>query len=220
MHILRRVRRLRLCPAGAGLWVPSALLALALLLVVPAPAFAHDALEGSAPTSGATVTAVPDEVRLDFGEQPLGVGAEVRVTDPSGTSWSDGAPQVVDRSVHQRLRSGGPAGTYTVVWRVVSADSHPVEGTFTFSVAPGASGSTTPAGAPAASTSPAAGAGIQASQPGSAQTPPAAPAAQGEPFPWAVLVFALVAIGLLIALGVGARRRLARGEDPGPGSEA
>ena len=202
------LRRLRASSARAALGVPSALAALALLLMAPAPAFAHDALEGSAPTSGATVATEPGEVRLDFSDRPLGVGAEIRVTDPSGTNVSDGAPEVVDRSVHQKLRAGGPAGTYTVVWRVVSSDSHPIEGTLTFTVT---SSSTTAAGA-GASTSPAA-AGIQQSQPGSAQTPPAAPAAQSEPFPWMIAVFAVVAIGLLAALGVGARRRLGRGED-------
>lgn len=193
----------------------AALAALALILVAPAPAFAHDALEGSAPASGAAAATVPDEVRLDFSERPLGVGAEVRVTDASGVTWSDGAPQVIDRSVHQMLRPGGPAGAYTVVWRVVSSDSHPIEGTFGFTVtSAGTVGSTTPAAAPGASTSPGAGAGaeIQASQSGDALTPPAAPAAQAEQFPWMVVVFALVAVGLLAALGIGARRRLARGE--------
>lgn len=202
MHILRRALL--------------ALAALALILVAPAPAFAHDALEGSAPTSGATVASVPTEVRLDFSEVPLGVGAEVRVTDTTGTSWSDGAPQVIDRSVHQRLRLGGPAGAYTVVWRVVSSDSHPIEGTFTFTAAAGSAGtSTTAAAVPGASTSPGAGGapGIQASQAGNAQTPPAAPAAPSD-FPWMIVVFAVVAVGLLAALGIGARRRLTRGEDP------
>lgn len=209
MHILRRAL--------------AALAAMALIVVAPAPAFAHDALEGSAPTSGATVASVPDEVRLDFSERPLGVGAEIRVTDASGTSWSDGTPQVVDRSVHQKLRTGAPGGAYTVVWRVVSSDSHPIEGTFTFTATAGsAAGSTTAAAAPGASTSPGAGGapGIQASQPGNAQTPPAAPAAPGD-FPWVIVVFAVVAVGLLAALGIGARRRLGRGEgsdDSGPGA--
>lgn len=209
MQILRRVRSV--------LGTLSALAALGLILVVPAPAFAHDALEGSAPASGATVATAPDEVRLDFGEPPLGIGAEVRVSDRSGTSWSDGAPTAVDRSVHQKLQAGAPTGGYTVVWRVVSSDSHPIEGTFGFTVTSGSTSSTTPASVPGASTSPSAGLGIQASRPGTAQSQPAAPAAQGEQFPWAVVVFAVVAIGLLAALGVGARRRLARGEDGDPG---
>jgi methionine-rich copper-binding protein CopC len=204
------LRRLRVSSARAAAAASAGLAALALVLLAPAPAFAHDALEGSAPASGATVATAPAEVRLDFSETPLGVGAQVKVTDPAGTDVSDGAPEVVDRSVHQKLRAGGRAGAYTVVWRVVSSDSHPIEGTLTFTVT---AGSTTPASGAGASASPGTPPGIQASQPGTAQTAPPAPAAQSEPFPWMVAVFAVVAVGLLAALGVGARRRLSRGEE-------
>jgi methionine-rich copper-binding protein CopC len=186
----------------------AALAAFGLILLAPAPAFAHDALEGSAPTSGATVASVPAEVRLDFSETPLGVGAEIRVTDPSGTNWSDGSPEVVDRSVHQKLRAGAPAGAYTVVWRVVSSDSHPIEGTFAFTATAAAPGGAS--AAPGASEVP----GIVPSQPGTAQTPAAAPAPASD-FPWMIVVFAVVAVGLLAALGVGARRRLSRGDGEG-----
>ncbi|GAB2758346.1 copper resistance CopC family protein [Sinomonas soli] len=204
------LRRLRVSSARGTVAASAALTVLALLLVAPAPAFAHDALEGSAPTSGATVAAAPGEVRLDFSETPLGVGAQITVTDPAGRVVSDGAPEVVDRSVHQKLSAGGPAGAYTVVWRVVSSDSHPIEGTFTFTVA---AGGTTPASGTGASAGPGTPPGIQASQPGTAQTAPPAPAAPSEPFPWMVVVFAVVAVGLLAALGAGARRRLSRGEE-------
>lgn len=187
--------------------VLSGLAALALILAVPSPALAHDALEGSAPASGASVATAPEEVRLDFAEQPLGIGAEVKVNDASGASWSDGAPQVVDRSVHQKLRTGAPAGAYTVVWRVVSSDSHPIEGTFTYTVTTGAALGTSPG---------AAGPGIQEQQPGTTATAAPAPTAPSEPFPWVIAVFALVAVGILAALGIGARRRLRAGEDGGP----
>ncbi|MGT2462828.1 copper resistance CopC family protein [Sinomonas atrocyanea] len=210
------LRSLGVSSARAAAAASAALAALALVLLAPAPAFAHDALEGSAPASGATVATAPAEVRLDFGETPLGVGAQVMVKDPAGTDVSDGAPEVVDRSVHQKLRAGVPAGAYTVVWRVVSSDSHPIEGTLTFTVA---GGSTTPASGAAASAAPGTPPGIQASQPGTPQTAPPAPAAQAEPFPWMIAVFAVVAVGLLAALGVGARHRLSRG-DEGPEGRA
>lgn len=211
MHIIPSFPRLRAAARAAVAPVLAAFALAALVLVAtPAPALAHDALEGSSPASGATAATAPGEIRLDFSERPLGVGAEVRVTDPSGTSWSDGSPEVVDRSLHQKLRAGAPAGQYTVVWRVVSSDSHPIEGTFAYTVA---QGSTTPAAVPGASSSPsAAGPGIQASQPGTVETPAPAPAAQND-FPWMIVVFAVVAVGLLAALGVGARRRLARGDE-------
>jgi methionine-rich copper-binding protein CopC len=211
MHIIPSFPRLRAAARAAVAPVLAAFaLAAFVLLAAPAPALAHDALEGSSPASGATAATAPEEIRLDFSERPLGVGAEVRVTDPSGTSWSEGSPEVVDRSIHQKLRAGAPAGQYTVVWRVVSSDSHPIEGTFGYTVA---QGSTTPAAVPGASSSPSAAApGIQASQPGTVETPAPAPTAQND-FPWMIVVFAVVAVGLLAALGIGARRRLARGDE-------
>jgi len=102
----------------------------------------------------------------------------------------------------QKLRNGAPAGKYTVVWRVVSSDSHPIEGTFTFTATAGTEGSTAAAAVPT----------IGTPQPGITPAPEKAPDAS-EPFPWSLVVFAAVAVGLLVALGVLARRRLGAGSD-------
>ena len=118
---------------------------------------------------------------------------------------------MVDRSVHQPLRAGAPAGAYTVVWRVVSSDSHPIEGTFGFTVA---EGSTTPAASPAASGSPGvSGPAIQTAEPGATATPAPASPAPSQDVPWLIIVFAIVAVALLAALGWGARRRLRAGDE-------
>ena len=54
-------------------------------------------------------------------------------------------------------------------------------------------------------------------QPGATATPlPAVDAS--EPFPWSRVIFAAGALGLLVAIGVLAKRRLAEGSD-GPGSD-
>ena len=210
MHLLTRLRPVLALPSLLAI-LASAVLTGALVLLAPAgTAMAHDALEGSAPASGQTLQAAPPEVRLDFSNRPLGVGVEVRVTDASGASWSEGAPEVVDRSVHQPLRAGAPAGAYTVVWRVVSSDSHPIEGTFGFTVAEGSQGSTTPAasGSPGVS-----GPAIQTAEPGATATPAPASPAPSQDVPWLIIVFAIVAVALLAALGWGARRRLRAGDE-------
>jgi len=99
-----------------------------------------------------------------------------------------------------------------VAWRVVSSDSHPIEGTFTFTAASGAgataSGAAT-SGAPKAGSPTTAGAvpGIGTAKPGVTEEP-SEPASSGEPFQWSIVIFAVVAVGLLVALGVLARRRL------------
>lgn len=173
-----------------------------------APAFAHDAAESTSPANGSTVASVPDSVSITFNNRPLLLGSQIRVNDASGQNWADGSVEIVDTVVSQKLRPGAPAGTFTVVWRVVSSDSHPIEGTFTFTAQ---AGSTT-AGSGSASTPPSVAVPtVGTAAPGSTGTPEKAPDAS-QPFPWSILVFALVAAGLLVFLGVTARRRLANGD--------
>ena len=50
-------------------------------------------------------------------------------------------------------------------------------------------------------------------QPGATQATGTAPDSS-EPFPWSIVVFALVALGLLVTLGVLARRRLGVRDEP------
>ena len=52
--------------------------------------------------------------------------------DTTGTDQADGPVQIIDNQVSQAVKPGAPQGKYTVVWRVVSSDGHPIEGTFGF----------------------------------------------------------------------------------------
>jgi copper resistance protein C len=179
----------------------------AVLLFAAGPASAHDAVEASSPSDGATVAAPPAEVSITLNQPPLGLGSQVRVSGPAGTDWADGKVQIVDNVATQKLREGAPAGKYTVQWRVVSSDSHPIEGTFSFTATAGAAGSTAAAPVPTVGTP----------QPGLTPAPEKAPDAS-EPFPWSLVVFAAVAVGLLVALGVLARRRLGANDDAADGT--
>lgn len=177
------------------------------------PASAHDAAESTSPAQGASLAALPNEVSVTFSNKPLAIGSSFSVKDAGGSEWADGSVQIADNVASQKLRAGGPAGTYTVAWRVVGSDSHPIEGTFTFTVASGGAGAA-PSGSAAAATSTAgsttaAGAvpGMGTAKPGVTEEP-SEPADAGEPFQWSIVIFAVVAVGLLVALGVLARRRL------------
>lgn len=204
---MRQIRRQLL-----GLVLGSFLLAAA-TLGLAGPASAHDAAESTSPAQGASLAAPPEEVSVTFSSTPLGIGSSFSIKDASGTEWADGSVQIVDNVATQKLRQGGPSGAYTVAWRVVGSDSHPIEGTFTFTVAAGAAGAA-PSGA-AASGTPAAGSSTTAgtvpsmstAQPGVTEEP-SRPARAEEPFQWSIVIFAVVAVGLLVALGVLARRRL------------
>lgn len=111
--------------------------ALGTVLAPASPAAAHDVLEATEPAAGATVASVPPTIRLTFLHTPIALGSQILIRDEAGTNQSDGPVAVVDNHVTQPVKAGAPAGHYTVAWRIVSADSHPIEGTFSFTAGAG-----------------------------------------------------------------------------------
>ncbi|KRE70298.1 copper resistance CopC family protein [Arthrobacter sp. Soil762] len=184
----------------------------AALLGFSAPASAHDAAESSSPAQGATVATTPEQVSVTFNKNPLGIGAQFSVKDSAGAEWADGAVEIVDSTATQKLKAGAPAGAYTVAWRVVSSDSHAIEGTFGFTATAAAAGAA-PSGTSSAGASPSAAVPTMGTaQPGTVAAPAPGEDAS-EPFPWSLVIFAAVAVGLLVAIGILAKRRLTAGSD-------
>ncbi|NKX55028.1 copper resistance protein CopC [Arthrobacter sp. E918] len=181
-------------------------LLLAGALLVPSAAQAHDELVSSAPADGAELEAMPGELVLTFSNVPIGLGSEVRIQDSAGTDWADGDVVITDRRATQRIKPGAPAGGYTVLWRVASSDSHPIEGSFGFTVTAGGQGT------PAASAQPTAG----LPEPIETATGAPAAAAPDEPaVPWSVIGMAAVLVVLAVIIAVTARRRLGGGRQQG-----
>jgi len=105
------------------------------LLAGAGPASAHAALTGSDPSQGVVVDKAPTEVALTFSEKVATSSDSLRVLDPKGKRVDTGKPTETSGTTYAvPLHSGLPDGTYTVSWQVVSADSHPVAGAFTFSI--------------------------------------------------------------------------------------
>ncbi|MFF4136945.1 copper resistance CopC/CopD family protein [Streptomyces mirabilis] len=105
------------------------------VLAGAAPASAHAALTGSDPQQGAVVGRAPTQVSLTFSEKVAMSDDAVRVLDPKGKRVDTGkATDLGGTTYGVKLHSGLPDGTFTVTYQVVSADSHPVSGAFTFSV--------------------------------------------------------------------------------------
>ncbi|MDR6225974.1 copper resistance protein CopC [Desmospora profundinema] len=106
-----------------------------LLFAVPPSISAHAALLDTNPSDGEVVAAAPEKLVLTFSEVLEPDRGEVLLFDwnghqiklPQGESGERTA--TITRELPM-LRDG----TYTVVWNVVSADGHPVEGSFSFSV--------------------------------------------------------------------------------------
>lgn len=102
------------------------------------PASAHAALRSSDPEDGVVLTSAPRHITLTFTESVGLLDDSFRVLSPKNervrTGEADHVPGRSD-SVRVALPADGLGeGTFTVAWRVVSADSHPVSGAFTFSV--------------------------------------------------------------------------------------
>lgn len=115
--------------AGAGLAV-----LLAGLPVLTTPAWAHSRLLGTDPADGTTVTGPLPAVTLTFNEVVRADLSTVLVEGADHTGYGDGPARVVDHRMSQPvhpLRSGD----YRVAWRAISADGHPIEGEFRFTVA-------------------------------------------------------------------------------------
>jgi copper transport protein len=107
----------------------------ALALAAPQSASAHATLLETRPARDAVVQRTPDDVVLRFDEAVSTVPASVRVFDDDVNRVDDGdVEKPTSESVSVGLPAGLPAGTYTVAWRVLSADSHPIHGAFVFSV--------------------------------------------------------------------------------------
>ena len=177
------------------------------LIATAVPASAHDVLRSTDPADGTVVDRLPDRVVLTFDEPALAIGTEVVVTGPAGPV-SDGPPQLVDAEVRQPVRAG-PAGRYTVLWRVTSADGHPVSGTFAFTTQQGSAAS--PTAMPGTTTAPSTS---SASTTTPTSVPPTSPSAtpQTAGLPGPAVVAVLAGVTALLALGwwVFRRRRAQR----------
>ena len=101
---------------------------------------AHAVLLEAQPGDGTIVAESPPEVVLRFSEPVETALGAIRVFKADGTRVDDGSlTRPGAQAVATGLRPDLPDGTYTVAWRVVSADSHPVRGAFVFHVgSPGA----------------------------------------------------------------------------------
>ena len=108
------------------------------VLVWTAPAAsAHATVSSTDPGQGSVVKTAPSQVSVVFDEAVEIQFGALRVFSPGGQRVDAGdvshAPGHAD-TVTVGLKGGLAEGTYTVAWRVISADSHPVAGGFTFSI--------------------------------------------------------------------------------------
>ena len=111
-----------------------------------APASAHAALLSSTPAKNSSIRAL-SEVRLVFSENLRPSLVRVQIRDTAGARHESPAPpQVTGATVRQAAAPGLKPGAYTIVYRVVSDDGHPVTGAVPFTLTgPGGSSGAVPA---------------------------------------------------------------------------
>ena len=111
---------------------------LGLAVLSAGPASAHAELIGSSPEADSSVADIT-EVSITAGEELLAIGENadgfvIAVSDEEGAYYGDGCV-VVDGATASMDIALSLRGTYTVEYRVISEDGHPVEGSFTFDFA-------------------------------------------------------------------------------------
>ena len=125
--------------------VVAALLAI-LALAGAGTASAHAIRTGADPAPDSSVGAGPVQASATFNEQLQTDFASMTVVGPDGNLWSDGQARVQGAVASVALRQPlGPAGTYTVNYRVTSADGHVVSGSWAFELTAAGGGSPGPA---------------------------------------------------------------------------
>lgn len=179
--------------ATLGLSLAAGVLA-ALSVVTATPAQAHTSLLGSTPSDGDVLTELPAEVDLVFSEDLLPESVKVSVSNGDGTVVVIAAPTVDGADVTFPW-PGWPGTATTNSWsvnyRVVSQDGHPVSDAVTFS-----------APVPAENAAPSASAASAAAP--SAPAPSAAAAAPaGDSGGTSPVVIVMIVAGLAAGIGIG-----------------
>ncbi|MFG1917011.1 copper resistance protein CopC [Micromonospora sp. NPDC048898] len=174
----------------------AAVLAVLVTLLVPAaPAWAHNSLKSATPARDATVPSAPTEVALEFMQRLDPAFTTIVLTDATKRKLATGEPVVAGAKSTVQVTDTLPNGTYTVAYRVVSVDGHPVQGSYPFTVAD-----------PAASAAPSADAGT------SAATPSAVAGVRRDGGMGAGVLVAGAVLAVLVAVAAGLlwRRRATR----------
>jgi methionine-rich copper-binding protein CopC len=178
----------------AGRQLVVCLLAGVALLVGTGTAVAHNVLTGSQPANGSSVASGPSTVTLTF-DLPVKVSfSTVTVVGPDGGHF-EGGPAVVDgNTVRAPVLPLGPAGVYTVGYRIVSDDGHPVSGAVRFTLTQAGPGRGVPAAEAAGTTAPASAGGGSGGGSSSGGIPA---------WPWVLGGVLVVAAGAAVALRAG-----------------
>ncbi|HWE90470.1 MAG TPA: copper resistance CopC family protein [Pseudonocardiaceae bacterium] len=95
----------------------------------------HNILTGSDPAQGAVLAQAPAKVSFNF-NAPIQTSSydTITVDGPNATHWATSNLAVYGDNISASLGSLGPAGSYVLGYKIVSADGHPVSGEVTITL--------------------------------------------------------------------------------------
>ena len=107
-----------------------------LFLTVQIQALAHAFLDHAEPKVGSTITHSPVEIKVWFTQNLEPAFSTLEVQDAQGkqVDKKDAHLDDKDKSLFVVSLPQLPPGTYTVIWHVVSVDTHKTQGRFEFTV--------------------------------------------------------------------------------------
>jgi hypothetical protein len=108
-----------------------------LLFAASSPSFAHAQLTSANPKPNAVLFAMPLKVNLLFTDDIIADagGNVITLTGPNGKRIDSGATSVIGNQLTVAIKKSTALGKYTVRYRVVSEDGHPITGNYKFSLA-------------------------------------------------------------------------------------
>jgi methionine-rich copper-binding protein CopC len=107
-----------------------------MFLALQTPAWAHAFLDHADPKVGSTVTDPPKQVKIWFTQELEQAFSSIEVKDTQGkqVDAKDCRVDTKDKSLLEVTLPMLPTGTYTVIWHVVSVDTHRSQGHFEFTI--------------------------------------------------------------------------------------
>lgn len=184
-------------------WCAAILATAVATVAVGSPAQAHNSLTDAVPAKGATLKEAPAEVKLSFLQTLDERYLTIAVTDAEKKKVATEEPKADGKTGILPLPADLPNGEYTVAYRVVSEDGHPVQGSYKFTV-------DNPAAVPSPSTAPSSAAPVAAApSTSSAAAPTVELAGQEESSTgwWPIAAIAAAVVLLAIGAAVLFRRR-------------
>ncbi len=127
MNIYHRIKRLQLLLIMAMAWLACSL--------APPTALGHASLVKAVPEPGSELQASPPTITLTFNERLDNGLFWIKVIDQTGSQvTSNSAVMTADQTVMQLDMPILPEGLYIITYHVISADGHPVSGSYPMTI--------------------------------------------------------------------------------------